>query len=95
MTHTPGPWRAMTARVETVPTRKGGESDIICEFRNSPFALDVIRSNAALIAAAPAMYEALKRFEQAIKSDCYDQDLLVDIYHDVREALRLANGGKP
>ena len=43
-------------------------------------------------AAAPAMYEALVRFAKAIKAECYDEDILVDIYHDVRDVLAQAEG---
>jgi hypothetical protein len=50
------------------------------------------QANGNLIAAAPAMYEALVRFAKAIKAECYDEDILVDIYHDVRDALAQAEG---
>lgn len=30
---------------------------------------------------------ACRRFVQAVQADCFDEDLMVDIYHDMRDAM--------
>ena len=93
---TPGPW-VVKSTDEDINTKTivDGNEFWIARVLNFNRASDDIResqANANLIAAAPAMYEALVRFAKAIKAECYDEDILVDIYHDVRDALAQAEG---
>ena len=92
--HTPGPWQI--SAIQNEPEKLSIIDADMC------FVAEVWQTyingesrqqaHAALIAAAPAMYGALLRYAQAIKAECYDEDLLVDIYHDVRDALAQAEG---
>lgn len=93
--HTPGPWVAErdTAR-NAYAWKVTGAKGVVEDIARLALVDSVsqIEANATLIAAAPAMYGALLRYAQAIKAECYDEDLLVDIYHDVRDALAQAEG---
>lgn len=59
----------------------------ICEMTSS-LPPETVRANAALIAAAPAMYEALTELLLCGENAGHNQDLLAQ----VKEALRLAEG---
>ena len=80
---TPGPWVVHTFTIS-------GKEKL--EVLDATGTNACVQANAHLIAAAPVMYEALVRFAKAIKAECYDEDILVDIYHDVRDALAQAEG---
>ena len=97
--HTPGPWQVNDSTENDDDTTltifaPADEVEIatMSAYENGCECFSEIRENAHLIAAAPAMYGALLRYAQAIKAECYDEDLLVDIYHDVRDALAQAEG---
>ena len=100
MTHktaqfTPGPWRISECQLGKKLLIQHGNENTLSPIVGSVYHDDgklPQHANAALIAAAPAMYEALVRFAKAIKAECYDEDILVDIYHDVRDALAQAEG---
>lgn len=61
--YTPGPWRVdKRARCRIV----AGDDDTIASAARQSSLVDQHQANAALIAEAPAMYEALKRISKAI-----------------------------
>ena len=92
--HTPGPLKAVQIIIENSPCTWAVQRKNIREQWGKPSIATYIdnEADARLFAAAPAMYEALVRFAKAIKAECYDEDILVDIYHDVRDALAQAEG---
>ena len=91
---TPGPLKAVQIMIENSPCTWAVQRKNIREQWGKPSIATYIdnEADARLFAAAPAMYEALVRFAKAIKAECYDEDILVDIYHDVRDALAQAEG---
>ena len=71
-THTPGPWRAgmvgneLHIRAENGPNCSGviSVAQIVC---HSPSITEEMKANARLIAAAPAMFQALKLLRDSRK----------------------------
>ena len=64
MTHTPGPWKAITG---------GADAKVVCPDGRSFLIGDIIyhdenKANANLIAAAPVMLKGLKRAEQTVRN---------------------------
>ena len=80
MTHTPGPWKAITG---------GADAKVVCPDGRSFLIGDIIyhdenKANANLIAAAPDMLEALKATLDVIHER--------DIYEQVEQAIAKAEG---
>lgn len=59
--HTPGPWKSVTSTEKVLDTVVNEFGDPICQLHNGAlnFIPDSIEANAALIAAAPDLLEAL------------------------------------
>ena len=85
---TPGPWSHIGQGDITGHEDNGGTVDVCCVYlRTAPGRTE---ANAALIAAAPVLYEALKGFyNNSIAADWPE-----DIYNNARAALALVGGGE-
>lgn len=103
MTHTPGPWRVYVreprhmdgdlAQECTIEYAAGGIRSVLARLRDNELADEhggTIFSNARLIAAAPALYEALKALYAVwgYKSDGYTPELS----DQVEAAMALVEG---
>lgn len=86
-TFTPGPWHAYQSR-------KDVHRNIVSHY-GALIAREVYHTNARLIAAAPAMYEACKLFEECMEfidgRDGYDASYELA---KVREVLAKVEGGE-
>ena len=86
-TFTPGPWHAYQSR-------KDVHRNIVSHY-GAMIAREVHHANARLIAAAPAMYEACKLFEECMENldgrDGYDASYELA---KVREVLAKVEGGE-
>lgn len=88
--HTPGPWRAIGAAVHA-PARHA-DSQRIADCRALlPDA--ELRANAALMAAAPDMLDALRRVLRHIPADAGGASMSDDV-HRARAAIARATGEK-
>ncbi len=91
--HTPGPWEVVGSRICTIET----DSSRITLAKTEPngaFAMDETQAaNAHLIAAAPAMYEALQTLVEYLSAQV-PADTLDDWKHvfAARQALAQAEG---
>ena len=82
--HTPGPW---AARHDDMVFSKEGRIIADCESTSPPIAED--KANAALVAAAPAMYEALGNLLKMVE----DGDYTTIELNEARAAIAQAEGG--
>lgn len=103
MTHTPGPWKVEKGYGSV--WSDGSNAKLICDFikvLKYPISRCDVPANAALIAAAPAMLEALKGCERVTKAwlaDMKDYPLVnpekaaatMELIR-IQEAIRLAEG---
>ena len=85
--HTPGPWQANISEMEAhsalVQVRTANGGYLICS--------DAGYQNAPIIAAAPAMYEALGNLLKMVE----DGDYTTIELNEARAALAQAEGSKP
>ena len=74
--HTPGPWEAVTSTEKVLDTVINEFGDPICQLHNGGFNFkpDNIEANAALIAAAPDLLEALKALMPIVKHFVENKD---------------------
>lgn len=91
--HTPGPWRYTLSPADMNATVYGPHRDHVCEVWSGRHPnMGTLAANAALITAAPAMYQAL----ELIAAEC--ERLGLDEVGDIRpariarEALNKAKG---
>lgn len=85
MTHTPGKWTVEHTPNDETYIMDGDDNHIATVWRSRPD----YEHHAALIAAAPALYEALKLCVEALEF------IPCRARNEAEEALRLAEGGKP
>lgn len=101
--HTPGPWHAMCDWVTAVFVSGGPGNDDIAELNYSEKALVSItreeaEANARLIAAAPALYEALNECADKLwvlrcnSRDAKDREAAEKAFAMATAALKLAGG---
>lgn len=91
MAHTPGPWRIDMGCICSTRQNALATTSVIAKVHTTAKTPEEIEGNARLIAAAPAMYEALAK---AVKMIALNPDLDypadLDTYSQMIEALRLA-----
>lgn len=85
---TPGPWRISQNVSRHVIAPKGGVVACAELTWDGPGSNDIANANARLIAAAPAMYEALKAFVNA--EERFKRDTGLDYDDLINDALELA-----
>lgn len=92
--HTPGPWEVVGSRICTVANDK----DRITLAKTEPggaFAMsEQQEANATLLAAAPAMYEALQIMVRAANVDEIDPLVMFAGVERAKGALAQAEGGR-
>lgn len=87
--HTPGPWFVHVPRtLPEVIARKGAVT--ICKCRNG--SLNDGLANARLIAAAPELYEALRKIDRINGSTGGPEAMVREFKHIARAALARAEG---
>ena len=93
--HTPGPWEVVGSRICTVANDK----ERITLAKTEPggaFAMsEQQEANATLLAAAPAMYEALQIMVRAANVDEIDPLVMFASIERAKGALAQAEGSKP
>ena len=88
--HTPGPWH--TDGWENIVVNDQWGTTILCCPGSSTGTLDEIKANSALIAAAPAMYEALQIMVRAANVDEIDPLVMFASIERAKGALAQAEG---
>ena len=98
MKHTSGPWEVNASQAHVGKRAANGSLDLIANLRNGIPRTDEMRANARLIAAAPALLEAL---ETVIEShdewrDCSDWSEALKVWTETvtlaRTTIAKANG---
>lgn len=93
-THTPGPWNM----IEGMPMHDGRSFHVTGPEHHIRVANDLMRHDAALIAAAPELLEALKEVVPALKLQNENQplngkyDYVRDLLNGVNQAIAKAEG---
>ena len=98
--HTPGPWVVSDDGDITLIIHAPKDEVDIARMSNDCEMFSEIRANAHLIAAAPAMYEALQAmvevFPAVVKMTPYGVSMDISKLHDkAKTALAQAEGSKP
>ena len=90
--HTPGPWEVVGSRICTVANDK----ERITLAKTEPggtFAMsEQQEANATLLAAAPAMYEALKLLTRVVQSYENPMNIVTSAQLDALKAIAIAEG---
>lgn len=98
---TPGPWREEGERgiINIFAEKRAiGEVFVIFDGKNNNAIKQVAKANARLIAAAPAMYEALKEALGFVKNECemHDEGEIdrgdFSLLEQIEKALSLVDG---
>ena len=91
--HTPGPWKCVDPHVI-----RGPKNVVVAKTLDSKEGYEIKQANARLIAAAPAMYEALLWAKQYLRmpnfhhDNSYNADQWAGDYNKLCEALAQAEG---
>ena len=93
--HTPGPWVVSDDGDITLIIHAPKDEVDIARMSNDCEMFSEIRANAHLIAAAPAMYEALQIMVRAANVDEIDPLVMFASIERAKGALAQAEGSKP
>ena|SRR3990167_4676091 len=90
---TPGPWKARkdTAERETIWIESVTHG-VLASISNGYGIGENDRANAALIAAAPSMYEALIKAQKALIEGNHSIMHIVPLLDEIKDTIRLAEG---
>ena len=94
--HTPGPWKHTTPQGAFGHEIIGPDGHLICKMQHHPDEQKQAADDAALIAAAPALFEILSLMLGAAELECLDDKSNVwrSAMIDARAALAEAEGGE-
>jgi hypothetical protein len=96
MRHTPGPWHRNIKPATKYPTIFAGRNTHVAYLKVAGLSEEEVEGNCDLIAAAPAMLEALEWALQYVRMpDGVDPEAFAAEYNKAHTAIAKAKGGAP